>query len=340
MKIGGFNLDEDVLVVAEIGNNHEGRFALAEEMVDRAAEAGAGAVKFQTFRTEQFHSRKDSERFARLKSFELTFEQFERLSERARRAGILFISTPLDLESAAFLGGIVSAYKIASSDNTFYPLLDQVGRVDRPVILSCGLIGMEQIARSAAYLRTAWKANGISQDLAALHCVTSYPVSQEEANLGAIAAMKNALDGLTVGYSDHTLGIDAAVLSVALGARIVEKHFTLDKNQSGFRDHQLSADPPELAGLVKRIKEASTLLGSGIKAPQPGEKGIEKLVRRSIAARRDLPAGAMLRWDDLIWTRPSGGLPPGSEDALLGRTLRFPVPAGDWLTEECLAPRG
>ena len=333
MKIGGIDLEREVLIVAEIGNNHEGSYALAEEMIGLAAETGVQAVKFQTFKTEHYVSGRDAERFARLKSFELGEAQFERLAGHARRAGLLFLSTPFDLESARFLAGIVSAYKVSSSDNVFFPLLEEIARGGKPVILSCGLANLDEIEYSVAFLRRAWRAAGQEQDLAALHCVTAYPVPPEEANLGAISALKKRL-GITIGYSDHTLGIDAAVLSVALGARIIEKHFTLDKNHSSFRDHQISADPAELALLVRKVKEAQALLGTGEKTPQPAEMKNKAAVRRSIVARRDLRAGEILRWEDLTWTRPSGGMAPGRETEVLGRALTRPVGAGEWITPE------
>jgi N,N'-diacetyllegionaminate synthase len=336
MKIGGIDLDREILVIAEIGNNHEGSYALAEEMIGLAAQTGVQAVKFQTFRTEHYVSRKDADRFARLKSFELGDAQFERLAAQARKAGMLFISTPFDLESARFLAGIVSAYKVSSSDNVFLPLLEGIAKGNKPVILSCGLAGLDDIEHSAAFVRRAWRQAGLQQELAALHCVTAYPVPAEEANLGAITAMKKRL-GLTVGYSDHTLGIDAAVLSAALGARIIEKHFTLNKNHSAFRDHQISADPAEMTALVRKVKEAQVLMGTGEKTAQPSELKNLAAVRRSIVAARDLGAGAVLRWEDLTWTRPSGGLAPGNEAALLGKTLVKPIAAGEWITPQALS---
>ncbi|MDB5104271.1 MAG: hypothetical protein JWP91_1960 [Fibrobacteres bacterium] len=335
MRIGGIDLDREVLVIAEIGNNHEGSFALAEEMVGLAAESGAQAVKFQTFRTEHYVTRKDADRFARLKSYELGDRAFEKLAAQARKAGLLFLSTPFDLESARFLGPLVDAYKVSSSDNVFYPLLEEIAKGGKPVILSCGLAGLDDIAYSAAFVKQAWKRLGKDQGLAVLHCVTAYPVPPEEANLGAIRAMQRL--GLTVGYSDHTLGIDAAVLSVALGARIIEKHFTLDKNHSSFRDHQISADPAEMSLLVRKVKEAAVLLGSGEKIPQQAELKNLTAVRRSIVAGRDLAAGETLRWEDLTWTRPSGGLAPGNEAPLLGRKLAKPLKQGDWITPDALA---
>lgn len=333
MRIGKFDTDEQVLVVAEIGNNHEGSYGLAEELIRRAAEAGAHAVKFQTFKTELFISMKEETRFRQLKSFELTYQEFEKLRELALALGLLFISTPFDLESAAFLKDLVSAYKIASGDNTFYPLLESVASSGLPVIMSGGLADIGQLKHSKAVIENVWARDCISPSLAVLHCVSAYPTPRQEANLAAIQHMRKELQ-CTIGYSDHTLGIEAATLAVALGARIIEKHFTINKHHSDFRDHQLSADPEEMGLLVRRVREAVELLGSGTKTVQESEKGLAPAVRRSIVAKRDLPKGTILSCDDLMWTRPANGLAPGNEQLLVGKALTTAVSVGEPILPE------
>jgi N,N'-diacetyllegionaminate synthase len=335
MIIDSINTDNEVLIVAEIGNNHEGKVGLAEEMIHAAAATGVQAVKFQTFRTEHYVTRRDTARFARLKSFELSFDEFEQLSKLAKSLGLLFLSTPFDLESAEFLKGIVSAFKIASGDNNFYPLIDNVARSGKPVILSTGMVNMDQIREAVCRVEDIWKAQRIKQELAVLHCVTSYPVPPREANVRAVMTLKREF-GCTVGYSDHTLGIQASVLATALGARIIEKHFTLNKKQSDFRDHQLSADPAEMKELVQQIRQVPEFLGTGEKQLQESEKEITRSVRRSIVAKRDLSKGAKISWDDLTWVRPADGLPPGKESLLVGKILNQPVTAGQLLTVNLL----
>lgn len=321
MKLGKLDSNQRVLVIAEIGNNHEGSFTRAEEMLGRAAEAGADVVKFQTFIPELFISATDTARRERLGGFQLSFEQFAKLATLAADCGVEFLSTPLDMESFRFLDGISPAFKIASSDSTFLPLLDAAARTAKPVILSTGLADHALIEQAIARFETGWKQAGKRGELALLHCVVAYPTPPDQANVGAIATLARAYPGCTVGYSDHTLGIEATVLSVAAGARIVEKHFTLDKNFSDFRDHQLSADPADLKRMVERIREAEILLGTGSKAPQQAELAIESAVRRSIAAGVDLPAGTVLTAEQLTWVRPSGGFAPGREAELVGRRL-------------------
>ncbi len=330
MRIGKASLSEKVFVVAEIGNNHEGDFDVARELVKRAADCGVDAVKFQTFDTDHYVSRADATRHKRLRSFELSHDQFRELARLARALGLAFVSTPFDLASADFLEGIVDAFKIASGDNTFYPLIARVARSGKPVIVSTGLADLEQVGATADFVKAEWGKQGVSGQLAVLHCVSAYPVPPEQANLLAIRALREHLD-CEVGYSDHTVGIEAAVLAVTIGARLIEKHFTLDKNYSDFRDHRLSADPPEMRLLVEKVQLASTLMGTSGKRVQPCELPGITTMRRSIVAARDLPRGHRLTGDDLTWIRPGGGLAPGQEGKLVGKTLKRAVMFGEVL---------
>jgi sialic acid synthase SpsE len=322
VRIGRLDTDERVVVVAEIGNNHEGDASVAAELVDRAAEAGADGVKFQTFRTERFVSPEVGvERYERLRGFELAPEDFARLAERARAAGIAFLSTPLDLPSADVLEPLVDAFKVASGDNDFLALLDRVAASTKPVIVSSGASDLAGVRAAVDRLRAKGAAG-----VAVLHCVSAYPTPAHEANLAAIPGLAEL--GVVPGYSDHTVGVDAAPLAVSLGARIVEKHFTLDHAYSDFRDHALSADPGQLAELVRRVREAEAMLGDGEKRLQPSEQPSADAIRRSIAAARDLSAGEVLAPGDLTWLRPGTGLRPGREEELVGRRLTRDLEAG------------
>jgi sialic acid synthase SpsE len=332
MKIGAFDTHARVLVVAEIGNNHEGDFTRARQMVQRAADCGVDAVKFQTLRAVDLVRRSDAERFARLERFELSDDQFRVLADEAHRRGLLFISTPLSLAAVDLLDPLVDAFKIASGDNDFVPLLTRVAATGKPTIVSTGVSEVEQIAAAVNVLREAWRENSTKGELALLHCVSAYPTPVAQTNLRSIPFLWQQF-GCTVGYSDHTLGIEAAVLSVAAGARIIEKHFTLDKRLSDFRDHALSADPPETAELVRRVREAEQMLGAWGKPVQPSEAAAAQAIRRSIAAARDLRRGTRLALADLKWVRPADGLPPGAEQRLVGKTLSRDVSADESLTE-------
>jgi len=337
MKIGDFNLDEQVLVVAEIGNNHEGSFELAVRMIDLAAEAGADAVKFQTLRADKLVSRADRTRFERLKRFELTYAQFEKLAERSRRCGVIFLSTPFDLESARFINTLCPALKIASGDNNFTPLLEQVARFQKPILLSTGAADLDRVGRAKATVEEVWSSQGCSPGLVLLHCVSAYPTPPEEANLSALDALRDHFH-CPVGYSDHVLGIEAAILAVARGARVIEKHFTIDKSYSDFRDHQLSADPTDMAELVRRVRQIQTLLGDGVKRLQPSERPVANAVQRRIVAAMDIAPDTVIELQHLNWIRTPEGLPAGQETELLGRKTQIGLSAGDPILPEHLAP--
>ena len=334
MRIGNIDTRATPLIVAEIGNNHEGSVDVARKLVEAAAVAGVHAVKFQTFDTDHYVSREDEARHKRLKSFELSIEQFAELAKLAHQRGLLFLSTPFDLGSAAGLSRFVDAFKIASGDVDFFPLIERVTSYGKPLIVSTGASDLDKVAETVRFVKERLGAR-IADDFALLHCVASYPAPAAEVNLRAISLLKERF-GVTVGFSDHTAGIDAAILAVAAGAEVIEKHFTLDKNYSEFRDHQLSADPREMALLVEKIAAAQTLLGTATKVVQPSEQASVGLIRRSIVAARALPAGATIRMEDLTWIRPRAGLVPGAEPQLVDRRLRRAKAFGEPITgEDC-----
>lgn len=337
MRIAQSDTENRAFIIAEVGNNHEGDFGLAREMVHLAAEAKVDAVKFQTFKTEQFIGRDDETRYQKLKGFELTYDQFAELGELARSAGLAFISTPLDMESAGFLVDQVDAMKIASSDNNFWPLINFAGMSGKPVILSTGLAGLPEIRNAVNHIHTCQGGLNAESGLGVLHCVSSYPTPPEQANLGAVRSLRAELPGCAIGYSDHTQGIEAAVLSVAMGAEIVEKHFTVAHDHSDFRDHQLSADPAEMTELVRRVRAFEVMLGSGQIGMEDCERDNAPLIRRSIAAKRPLPAGHRISRDDLIWVRPGDGIAPGEEDEVIGRKLAAALNTGERFSPEILA---
>jgi len=332
MIIGNRNTDEQVLIIAEIGNNHEGNFDNAVRLVHAAADCGVNGVKFQTFKTELFVNPSDKERYQRLKSFELSYSQFMELSELAHSLGLFFISTPFDLESARFLNSIVDAYKIASGDNDFFPLIDEVVQSGKPLIISTGASQSDQIKKTVSYISESWKNKNILSDLALLHCVSCYPAPEDQVSLQSIRFLSDNFREYTIGYSDHTIGIDAAIESVAYGAKIIEKHFTLDKNFSTFRDHQLSADPTDMREMVRKIRMVSRMTGTYTKTIQPCETDMNGIIRRSIAAKDDLKSGHRLSWDDLMWIRPSSGMRPGNEQDILGKILKRDMKCGEFFT--------
>lgn len=332
MKLCGINLDKEVFVIAEIGNNHEGDFHLAIEMMRQAAKTGAHAVKFQTFQTDNFISCKNTERYEQLASYEFSNEQWKFLKSEANRLKLVFCSTPFDLVSASFLNDLVPFFKISSSDNSFFPLLRTVAGFAKPIILSCGMAKLKDIKIAKDYIQSIWKDKGIKSKIALLHCVSSYPTPDMDANLLSIPYLRRSLGGI-IGYSDHTLGIDAACTAVSLGAQIIEKHFTIDKNLSDFHDHKISATPDEFKELVQRCKRIPSLLGTEEKLVAKSEEKTISAARRSIVAGRHLEKGHFVELKDLSWVRPPGGLPPGKENILLGKQLIRSVKKHDMITE-------
>ena len=331
-----FNLAKRVLIVAEIGNNHEGSFDTAQRMIASAAKAGADAVKFQTFVPEHYVHGADSARLARLRGFQFSYAQFEALARTAQDSGVMFFSTPFDIQSAHFLNSIQDVFKIASGDNNFMHLIKTVAGFAKPMFVSTGLADLDLLQRIYSTTHTIWQQKQAKPAFAFLHCVCSYPAPPAQANLGAIKTLQVHFPGATVGYSDHTLGIQAATFAVAAGARIIEKHFTLDKNYSEFRDHQLSADPQDFQQLVAGIRLVEELQGAGEISPQPCEEVSRAPVRRSIAAASDLAAGTMLTAAHITWVRPGTGIPPGEVSAVLGRTITRSLAQGEMIVHKDL----
>lgn len=325
MRIGSADTASDVIVVAEIGNNHEGQYDLAEKMIGAAAEAGAHAVKFQTIVPEDLVHPSDAARLAQLGKFSFSRHQFEALAKRAQNEGVAFMSTPFSLTAVSWLADLVPAFKIASSDNTFYPLLSAVAQAGKPIVMSTGMTTESELIASVQYLRSKQVV-----ELALLHCVSAYPARPEDAHLSTLGLLRSLAD--VVGYSDHVQGIEVAVASVMAGARIIEKHFTLDKNYSDFRDHQLSADPIEMRNLVEQTKRLNVLFGQPDVKVLLSEQATRDAARRSIVFKTDVQAGTKVQKDHLTWLRPGSGEGPEVTDAIIGRLLVVDVSEGDFLT--------
>lgn len=326
MRIGKADTDTAVALVAEIGLNHEGSLEMAMELVGRADEAGADAVKLQTYVPELYAPWGDMQRLEMLRRFRLDPEATSELFHWAKRQGISLFSTPFDLDSAELLLGLSSLVKIASGDITFLPLLERLALSDVDLILSTGASSLEEVSAAMDILYRLGRPEGGA--VAILHCVSLYPAEPATLNLRAITALQRAFPHATIGYSDHSLGTDAAVLACALGARIVEKHFTLDKNFSTFRDHALSATPGELADLRARLDETMLRLGEAQKHPHQGEAQVRDVIRRSIVLSEDVVAGTTLTKAQFRYLRPGTGISPGSYREVEGRRASRDLGAG------------
>ncbi|MBN2735014.1 MAG: N-acetylneuraminate synthase [Methanomicrobiaceae archaeon] len=317
---------EKCFIIAEAGVNHNGNLNLAKQLVDVAAESGADAVKFQTFRAESLASKnaekadyqiestsEDESQYYMLKKLELSYQDFRRLSDYTKEKNLIFLSTPFDEESASFLEEIgIPAYKISSGEITNLPLLKLIAKNRKPVILSTGMSTLCEVEKAVVTL----KKNG-SENIVILHCTTSYPAAFESVNLSAMNTMKYSFR-LPVGYSDHTIGVTIPIAAAAMGAAVIEKHFTLDKSLLG-PDHKASLDPSELKEMIQAIRNVEKAIGTGIKKRTEEEKKIILVARKSIVAGRDIHKGEVVREKDLKLKRPGNGIPPEYLNEIAGK---------------------
>jgi N,N'-diacetyllegionaminate synthase len=319
------------LIVAEAGVNHNGDLALARQLVEVAARAGADLVKFQTFRADALASRaagkadyqiqatgaSESQRDM-LKRLEMSRDMHERLIEHCRALGIGFLSTGFDIADVSMLVELgQTLFKIPSGEVTNLPLLQYVGRLGWPVILSTGMATLGEVEAAITALESAGTAR---DSIIVLHCTTDYPAAMPAVNLRAMQSMAQAF-GVAVGYSDHTLGTEVALAAVALGASVIEKHFTLDRNLPG-PDHRASLEPDELVAMVRAIRNLEAALGDGVKRPSAAELRHAALVRRSIVARVAISRGELFIADKLDAKRPGTGISPMRLSEVVGREAR------------------
>ncbi|MBI2174196.1 MAG: N-acetylneuraminate synthase [Candidatus Omnitrophica bacterium] len=330
-------------IIAEAGVNHNGDLDLARRLVEVAARCGADAVKFQTFKTERLSTPKapkagyqlraasaSESQFEMLRRLELSAAAHRELMDHCQRQGLLFMSTPFDEESADFLYDLgVPAFKIPSGEITNLPFLAHVGRKGRPMIVSTGMSNLEEVS---AAVRTIEEAG--NRDLILLHCVSDYPANPADANLRAMGTMSETFR-VPVGYSDHTLGIEVAMAAVALGACVIEKHFTLDRRLPG-PDHGASLEPEGLASLVRGIRTVEVSLGHGRKEPVASEAEVALVARKSIVSVKDIRAGTTLTEDLITFKRPGTGLPPSMLKSVVGRLAAKDIPSDTVITLEML----
>ena len=325
--MNGINTSK-VFIIAEAGVNHNGSLDLAYQLIDVAKDAGADSVKFQTFKAENVVSEladkaeyqkkttgSDKSQLEMIKKLELSFEDFVKLKKYCDKKEIMFLSTPFDYQSIDFLYDLVDIYKIPSGEIINYPYLKHIAAKNKPLIMSTGMSNLGEIEEAINIIRSVNSEAKISL----LHCTTNYPTPYEEVNLKAIQTLAAAFK-LPVGYSDHTLGIEVPIAAVARGAKIIEKHFTLDKKLPG-PDHKASLEPSELKEMVKAIRNIEMALGDGIKKPNKSEIQIMKVARRSLIATRDIRAGEIIKESDIAIKRPGKGIPPKFKEIVIGMKL-------------------
>jgi len=325
-------------IIAEIGVNHNGDIMLAKEMIDAAQESGADAVKFQTFSAETLASEetpkvkyqenttsKSETHFEMLKKLELSKDSHYELINYSNELNLRFLSTPYDIESAKFLSEIgVDMYKTSSADLVDLPLQKFLAFTGKPVIVATGMATLGEIEPITQIFDAAENKN-----LILLHCVSNYPCSDASINLRAMNTLESAFQ-VPVGFSDHSEGSLAASLSVAFGAKVIEKHFTLDKSLAG-PDHRASSTPEEFCELVRKVRQSEAILGSPIKSCQKEERQMASVSRKSIVLSKDCAKGTTLKADDLTLRRPGTGISSHHLDSFVGSFLQHNLTAGSLL---------
>lgn len=330
-----------VFIIAEAGVNHNGSVALAEKLIDVAVASGADAVKFQTFIPEKEISiyapkaeyqkkttHTNESQLEMAKKLQLSSDEHIQLATYCKQKNILFLSTPFDLDSIAFLHSLgLQIFKIPSGEITNLPYLRAVGKLQKKVIMSTGMAYLEEVC---AALDVLLNEGTKKDDVTLLHCTTEYPTPIQDVNLHAMLTLQKTC-GVPVGYSDHTLGIEVPIAAVALGATVIEKHFTLDKNMEG-PDHKASLEPHELKNMVRAIRTIEKALGDGIKRPSPSEEKNIAIARKSIVAAKNIKKGETFTEQNITTKRPGTGINPMKWDAILGCTAMRDFQADELIT--------
>jgi N,N'-diacetyllegionaminate synthase len=333
-------------IIAEAGVNHDGNNNLAIQLVEIAARSGANAIKFQTFSADKLtrkgvekanYQKKindDEDQHTLLAKLEISKELHHVLVKRSSELGIEFMSTAFDEDALDFLVSIgIRRIKVPSGEITNLPFVAHMASKNLPMIVSTGMANMEEVRGALEVIRTERKRLGFTEPLeqivTILHCTSNYPTSPSDVNLRAMLSMADEC-GMPIGYSDHTLGNAVSTAAVAMGATVIEKHFTLDKMLPG-PDHQASLEPDELKAFVQSIRDVESAKGNGIKAPTESELPIRALVRRSVTTILDIAAGAAIGPEDVYLLRPGTGIPPVELQAVLGKRAKKLIPAGQTL---------
>lgn len=326
-----------VIIIAEAGVNHNGDIEIAKRLVDAAKRSGADVVKFQTFNPDKLASRvaemaeyqKENTGTVQsqkdmLRKLALKNEDFVELAQYCEKVGIQFLSTPFENESISFLNKLQQVWKVSSGDITNYPFLVEIAKTGKQVILSTGMSTMEEVKEAVELL----ELNGASKVIL-LHCTSNYPTRMEDVNLRAMLTLKEQI-GCDVGYSDHTKGIEIPIAAVAMGASVIEKHFTLDRCMEG-PDHKASLEPDELKAMVNAIRNVERALGDGVKKPSEGEMATKLVARKSIIAARNIKQGELLTDENVTTKRPGNGVSPMRWNDVIGsRAIR------DFLEDELI----
>ncbi|TDQ09925.1 N-acetylneuraminate synthase family protein [Pedobacter metabolipauper] len=312
------------LLIAEIGGNHEGDFEYAKKLAQMAIDTDVDYVKFQIYTGDSLVSKEESpDRNKHFKKFELSKDQHIYLAEMVKEAGILYTSSVWDIEAMEWLDQYISLYKIGSGDLTAYSVLKKTAEKGKPMIVSTGLSTEQEVLDTISYIQSVNAEYKSKEMLAILQCTSMYPIQQGDAHLNVMGRLKD-LSGLTIGYSDHTEGSKALKYAVAMGAEVLEFHFTDSREGKAFRDHKVSLTPAEIADLIEEIKLIKTLQGNPIKQPLPIEldNNHEVSFRRAVYPSKDLKSGEILTEDNLTVLRPNHGIDAREYDNVIGKTVK------------------
>jgi N,N'-diacetyllegionaminate synthase len=331
MKLFGKDTESDLIVVAEIGVNHEGDVDAASKMLHFAAEAGADAVKFQSYSPHRFVSASDPDRLKRVTQFGLDEAAHRRLAKEAQAIGVGFFSAAISEDVMPLLDELCPVIKIASGDVNFEPVIRAAAKTGKPMIVSTGNATVEEIDRTVGWVGDTVGEENLTERLALLHCVSAYPTPIEEANVRSVPFLAERY-GLATGYSNHVLGDQACLAAVALGASIIEVHFTDKKSGRSFRDHELSFEPEELAALIDALAKTRASLGTYGKAPGKSELPAREGNRKGLVAAHDLDAGTELRNEDLMFARPATEFAADQIGSVIGRRVVGAVRLGETIT--------
>lgn len=332
IKIGKYTIGDNnpCFIIAEAGSNHNGSLEQAKELINIAVEAGADAVKFQTFTGDKLFSKKHPANEV-VKKFEFKFEWHKELKEYCDKKGIMFMTTPFQYEAVDLLEELkIDGYKIASGDMDYYPLLDYISNTGKPILLATGMASMDEVKESLNVIKS-----GKTKEVAVLHCVANYPPKDEDINLNVIKSLKNELD-IPVGFSDHSMGISVPVAAVAMGANIIEKHFTISRQLEGM-DHFYALEPHELKDMVSQIRRIEKAMGSGCKTPVKAEIPERHFARRGIIAAYDLQEGQIIEEKHLDYVRPVYGIESKYYKEIIGRKLKNAIKSDEPIHWEDLA---
>lgn len=333
-------------IIAEAGVNHNGSLLEAHKLIDIANISGADYVKFQSFNADELVtseaskakyqrlSNKEQSQLDMLKELELPAKGFKELSDHCEELGIKFLSTPFDINSAKNLINYgMEIIKVPSGELTNFPFIKELAKLDLPMIISTGMATINEIEETLKWVKNERISNSLNPDLknfvTLLHCTSCYPAPIESINLRAISTIRNKFN-LDVGYSDHSSGIEVAPIAVAMGATVIEKHFTADKNQTG-PDHKASLSPQELSEMIKKIRHTEIIMGNSFKQPTPEEEEIKISSRRSLCLTKDLKKGDKLNINNISPKRPGDGIQPKDFDKVLGKTLNKNKSSGNTL---------